>query len=362
MSSLLPNHLLLLAPELFATDSGIPRILRLYLKAAGELAGDSGRVGFIALNDDAVDPAKLAPYAGPTLEQAVVCGRDKLRFIRETFRLGRRADLVICGHIAQLPVAWLARRLRCGPPYILVAHGIEVWRPFTLWERRALRGAHRILCVSDYTRREIAQRIRLDETRLVVLPNALDPGLAPATPRPPAVAAPVILTVARLSRNDNYKGVDHLIQAMPAILRAAPGARLRIVGRGDDTPRLQALAREQGVADAVEFGDFVSDEQLCHEFARCALFALPSLREGFGLVYLEAMAHGKPCLAADAAAAPEVITPQSGCLVPYGHVPAIASACARILAGKWDSAAIQACAERYSYPRFRARLSSLLYS
>jgi len=353
---------LLLAPELFTTDSGIPRILRLYLKALCEIAGEKQRVRFVTLNDVEVDSADLRPYTDPrVLTQWAACGRDKRRFVAATLRLSGSTRLIICGHVAQLPVAWLASWLRPGLRYALVAHGIEVWRPFTWIERRALRGAWRIFCVSEFTRIELLKNVNLDPSRVVILPNALDPELdadgidsADIT-----TSQPVILTVSRLASADCYKGIDHLIAAMPEILLAAPGTKLRIVGRGDDRPRLQQLVRDHRVETAVEFAGYVNDRQLRHEFARCTLFALPSQKEGFGLVYLEAMAHGKPCIAANAGGAPEVIAPESGKLIPYGDVPALARACTAALAGDWDATTIRACARRFSYPVFREHLKRL---
>jgi len=352
---------LLLAPELFTTDSGIPRCLRLYLKALCDISASQGRVRFVTLNDANIDSSDLRPYTGPALAEWSACNRGKGEFISEVLQLSKDTRFIICGHVAQLPVAWLASRIRPRLRYMLVAHGIEVWRPFTFWERRALKGAHRILCVSEFTRREILKRVNLDESRLVVVPNALDPQLeAGSDAAEISTSQPVILTVSRLSSSDRYKGIDHLIEAMPGILRSAPGTKLRVIGRGDDAHRLQNLAREHDLGGAVEFAGFVSDEQLRHEFARCTLFALPSQKEGFGLVYLEAMAAGKPCLAADEGGAPEVITPDSGMVVPYGDVPAITAACLELLNKKWDVQVIRACSQKFSYPRFRERLASQL--
>lgn len=354
---------LLLAPELFTTDSGIPRCLRLYLKALCELAGEKDRVRFVALNDANIDSADLRPYStSSALDQWRACNRDKTAFVRAALRLSAGTRLIICGHIAQLPVAWLASWLHPGLRYALVAHGIEVWRPFTFLEKRALKGAWRIFCVSDFTRREILKNIALDPARLVVLPNALDPNLDADGIDSSSITTtqPVILTVSRLSSSDRYKGIDHLIQAMPAILASAPGTKLRIVGRGDDRPRLHQLARDLGIDAAVEFAGYVDDRQLRHEFARCTAFALPSEKEGFGLVYVEAMAHGKPCIAANAGGAPEVVSPESGLLVPHGDITALAAACITALTASWNAPAIRACARRFSYQEFHNRLQSLI--
>ena len=351
---------LLLAPELFASEGGITRILRLYLKALCELAPSGDTVQFIALNDHLVDSGELRRYSDPHLTGWVACQRSKLRFCRAALRLGRSSDRIVCGHVAQLPIAWLAARLRPGAAVYLVAHGLEVWRPFTFLERLALRRATRILSVSEYTRGRILEFCPMPAERIVVLPNALDPYLEPGDPRAPPVEPPTILTVSRLTIADDYKGVGHLIEAMPEVLRAAPDAVLQIVGRGDGVPGLQARADRLGLRGHVVFTGYRSDADLAADFAACRLFALPSAKEGFGLVYLEAMAHGRPCLGARAGGVPEVITDATGILVEYADVPAIAAGIIAGLRRGWDSGAIAERAKQFSYLRFKERLGSLL--
>jgi phosphatidylinositol alpha-1,6-mannosyltransferase len=352
---------LLLAPELFATDSGVARILRLYLKALCELSAPADRVRFIVLNDTVADSQDLRRYSDQHLDQWQVCNGHKGRFVRASLRQALSCDRIVCGHVAQLPVAWAARCLKPRLRYYLIAHGIEVWRSFSFAERLALRGAHRIFCVSEHTRRTMLEHIALDPSRVVVLSNALDPFFEISAGEPLSACAPVILTVTRLSNSDRYKGVDHLISAMPAVRAAVPGATLRIVGRGDDLPRLQALAQKIGVLQAgVEFLGFVSDKDLDAELRTCRLFALPSQREGFGLVFLEAMAHGRPCLGANAGGIPEVVTVDSGVLPPFGDVPAIAAAAVGALQRDWPQPAILDRARHFSYSLFKERLASLL--
>ncbi len=354
------SRTLLVAPEIFASEGGIPRMLQIYLQALGELGRPGHAVRLLALNDSAIDSVDLRRSAPAGLDDWYVSGRNKARFIRAALRLSRDCDRLVCGHVAQLPVAWLAQRLQPRLKYYLVAHGIEVWRPFTLAERVALRSAEKIFCVSDYTRRELVKHCPLPEGKAVVLHNALAPSFAirPGTPLPQC--PPTILTVTRLTYADRYKGVQHLIEAMPAIRGAMPEARLRIVGRGDDLSRLQSLAGKLGQANAVEFLGYINDRQLAIELSLCRLFALPSKKEGFGLVFLEAMAHSRPCLGARAGGIPEVITPESGVLVDYGDVPGIATASIDALRHSWDESAILRRAEEFSYSPFKERLAKLL--
>jgi glycosyltransferase involved in cell wall biosynthesis len=196
-----------------------------------------------------------------------------------------------------------------------------------------------------------------------VLPNALDPAfpIQPGAPRQPD-AAPVILLVARLTHFDRDKGVEEMIKAMPAVVSALPRARLRIIGRGNALPGLVSLSRRLGMQDAVEFLGYVNDDTMTQALRSCTLFALPSGKEGFGLVFIEAMACGRPCLGARAGGIPEVITSESGVLVAYGDVPGIAAACIDALQREWDENAILARARKFAYPRFRGHLEELFFA
>lgn len=357
-------RILLLSPELFRADGGIARIMRLYLKALCGLAGPAGRVDSLVLNDAPGPDARLSAYTSAPFGTQTGCGRSKMKFIRETIRRGRQADLLVCGHLHQLAIAHLAQLFNPRLRYCLVAHGIDVWRPYSPLERRALLGAHRILCISEYTRRQMLRFFpSLAAERLVVVPNTLDPCFTPAPGDqnlPALFATPRILAVSRLAGADSYKGVDTLIEALPLIRRQFPLARLRIVGEGDDRPRLQALGHRLGVALAVDFTGPLDDAALRHEYATCDLFALPSRKEGFGLVFLEAMIHGKSCLGARAGGTPEVINDTVGQLVEYGNIPDLAAAVADLVRHPRDSEVVRRHAGSFAFPSFTRRLAAAL--
>ena len=350
----------LLAPELFSQGGGIARILRLYLKAACESSNRGDTVGFLSLNDQEVDSTELSRYSDEHLTRWRACSRNKLQFIKAALALSRSTDRILCGHIALLPLAWAARKLNPRLRYYLIAHGIEVWRPYTLLERAALKGAEAIWCVSDYTRRQMLGNLDLAPERLTVLPNALDPRLAPPLPPSEPGPEPVVLAVTRLSAAEGYKGIDHLIAAMPQVLKEIPSARLRIVGRGDQLPELQNLAKRLELGRSVVFLGYVADNELSKEFEGCRLFAMPSAKEGFGLVYLEALAHGRPCLAARAGGAPEILTPETGVLVDYGDVDLIARSIVTALRRRWPVGPLVERSDLFSYLRFKERLASLI--
>jgi len=337
-------------------------MLRLYLKALCEISGHGDAVRLLSLNDQLLDSTDLRRYSNGGLVEWEVCSRNKVRFCEAALRMGVRSGRIVCGHVAQLPLAWAACRFSQRKSYYLVAHGIEVWRPFTFLERRALLGARLVLCVSEFTRRRLLEYCPVPEERTAVLPNALDPRLDAPAAVSAAAGPPVILAVSRLTIADSYKGIDHLIAAMPAVRAAIPDARLRIVGRGDALPSLQALADRLNLGHAVEFAGYINDSELHGEFARCRMFALPSEKEGFGLVYLEAMANGRPCLGARSGGVPEVITPETGVLVDYGDVPGLSAAIVSALSRDWPAEALLERARTFSYLRFKERFASLLSS
>lgn len=355
---------LLLSPELFLAEGGIARIMRLYLKALCEIAGPAGRVDSLVLNDRPGRDERLSRYASERLGEHVGCNRSKLQFIWQAIRLGRRADIVVCGHLHHLAIARLAGLFSPKLEYYLVAHGIEVWRPYSFLEKSALLGARRILCVSEYTRHQILRfHPALPPDRVVVVPNTLDPYIetrSSVTPSATPFATPRLLTVSRLLSTDTYKGVDTLIEAMPLVRREFPFARLRVAGTGDDAMRLQALAAQLRVGGAVDFLGAVDDEELRAEYAACDLFALPSRKEGFGLVFLEAMTYGKPCLGARAGGTPEVINDTVGQLAEYGNIPDIAAAVSDLVRHPRDSEVVRRHADSFAFPTFTRRLAAAL--
>ncbi len=153
----------------------------------------------------------------------------------------------------------------------------------------------------------------------------LTPG--PAGSRSPE---PTFLYVGRLKR---YKQIDVAIRALAAVRREIPAARLWIAGSGDDRARLERVAREGGVAGAVEFLGFVDEARKIELYRRAWAVVLLSLKEGWGITNVEAAACGTPVVAADNSALPESVRDgETGFLVPTGDAAACGRALARVAA------------------------------
>ena len=155
-----------------------------------------------------------------------------------------------------------------------------------------------MLSVSRYTRRRLLKWLGIDPVRVKVLPPTVDPRFRPG-PKPGYLldryglhGKKVLLTVSRLAAAERYKGHDRVIRVLPRVLADHPETMYLIVGDGDDRPRLEALAAELRVAQAVRFLGSVAAEELVDHFRIADVFVMPSTCEGFGIVFLEAMASG----------------------------------------------------------------------
>jgi phosphatidylinositol alpha-1,6-mannosyltransferase len=176
----------------------------------------------------------------------------------------------------------------------------------------------------------------------------------------------MVLMVGRLNAAEAYKGHAEVIEAWPAVVARCPAARLTIAGEGDDRARLETLARSTGVAGSIEFTGFVSNAALERLYERAAIFALPSRGEGFGIVYLEAMAHALPCLASRHDAAGDVVADgATGFLVDQHDREEIAMRIVTLLTqpdlrGRMGRAGVVRVQQEFSFARFSSGLIDLL--
>ena len=131
---------------------------------------------------------------------------------------------------------------------------------------------------------------------------------------------------------ERYKGHDEFLECWPEVIANVPAAQLVVAGLGNEVPRLQEKARALGVVASVLFCGFLPADALTAVWDRVALFAMPSAREGFGLVYLEAMRAGRPCIGSTSNAAGDIIVDgETGLLVDRSDRSALAGAIVGLL-------------------------------
>lgn len=283
------------------------------------------------------------------LQQMSVAGRQfvftgyagsKLRFVATAARVAwKKAELIVAAYPSLGPLAPVAQGLAPNAKTVMIAHGVDVWEPMPLLPRMALRQADLVLAPSKHTANQVAVQQGVAGERIRVLPWALDPDFAAHIPRMSGPASlrgfpegRVILTVGRWS-GDRYKGVDTLITALPRLLTSWPELHLVVAGIGGEYAWLEQIADECGVRGHVHFLGGLSNAEIARCYSACEIFAMPSRGEGFGLVYLEAMACGKPVIGGSHGGAPEVIEHgNTGFLVEHGNTDQLATSLQTLLA------------------------------
>ena len=272
--------------------------------------------------------------------QSVWLGRLRLGITLLWFLLKKQPKQVFCGHINLAPLV----QILCVPlgiPYTVLTYGKEVWEPLPNKYQQALKQATKILTISRYSRDRCCESNHLDPEKFQLLPCMVDgdkfiPGLLPLDLIEDynLQRAKVLMTVARLWSGDPYKGVDVTIRSLPIILQSFSEVKYLIIGQGDDQPRLAKLAQDLGVGEKVIFAGFVPTEDLVKYYQVADAYVMPS-QEGFGIVYLEAMACGLPVLSGDGDGSADPLQDgKLGWRVPHRDPEAVANACIEMLKGE----------------------------
>ncbi len=220
------------------------------------------------------------------------------------FAIRDRPCCAVTTHLHFLPVLCLLRMM-LGIPCSSILHGIEAWNVKSRSCIRALRTANHLTAVSEFTRQYVISQFGVDPERINVVPNTFDttrftPGDKPAYLmerygfKP---GQPVLMTVSRLSLSERYKGHRQVLMALPAIRLQFPEVRYLIVGAGDDAQGIRDAVTARSLDDCVVMAGHIPGSELPDHYRLCDLFVMPSSKEGFGIVFLEAMASGKPVVA-----------------------------------------------------------------
>ena len=239
-----------------------------------------------------------------------------------------RPDYVVSNIESLIPVisALSATRLARVPHFAFIHH---IPPELSRFDKRALwlqaRASDLLLCVSGATAADVI-RHGGNPSKVHVIPNGIDltPIHQAGTGDESESSRPTLLTVARLLKR---KGIHRVIKAMPKVLSKFPNARYVVVGDGGYRDKLVKMAMESPARDSIEFTGPVSDAEKWKWYRECTLFVMPSTIEGFGIVYLEANAFGKPVIGGNVMGVPEAVADgETGLLVDPLDVDAIANA------------------------------------
>lgn len=353
-------RILLLTSDAFGGHGGIAQYNRDLLTALSAMADV----------EEIVAIPRLAPLPvgdlPPKLAYHVEGVGGKARYVRTILKVLRgRFDLVICGHINLLPLAWLVS-IRARAPLVLLVYGIDVWQPHeSMLTRVLLRRVDAVWSISEITRDKMAAWSKVAIERFHLLPNAIDLdryGMAPKDAalvvRYGLVGRKVMLVLARLVSAERYKGVDELLEIMPDLLAYESKLTFLVAGTGSDRPRLEGKAERLGVSDRVIFTGYVPESEKVAHFCLADAFVMPGRREGFGFVFLEAMACGVPVVASTLDGSREAVRfGKLGQIVNPDDRTALVQATIRALNTKKE---IPEGLEYFSFANFQSRLQTLV--
>lgn len=379
MPSAAPRPIHIWLPALTDSTGGIQSYLQTFLEAyTAALPGANTRV---FIKNDRCEQGKLSGTnlpcrgfarwpVGPLRTLAFAVG-----LLWAAWR--QKPGVIIVGHVNFIQLAAWARRL-WGIPFWGIVYGIDVtWAQGAIKASRLAR-AERVISISRYTRDCLIEAHGLPPERFSILPTTFDEQRFRCGPKPEGLAERfglppdrrVILTVCRLEHTEGYKGYDQILRALPAVLQQVPTTHYLLGGQGNDLPRIRKLVEELNLENAVTLAGFVPEEELVAFYQFCDVFAMPSRKEGFGIVFLEALACGRPVLAGNRDGSVDALLDgELGVLVDPEDTAAIAEALAELLAGRHPHPLVYQPAElrrrviaAYGSKRFGSTLAEIFHS
>jgi len=354
----------------FLEVGGISRYNRSLLDA---LLEDGYNVRVISRND------VVSAYRGAHI---TFLGRIKNLFLRKIFFSVKvfyesvilQPDLIICGHVNFSNLCYAISKF-FNKRYIILFYGVEAWNTFSESRKAALKEASSVICISEFTKSKMIAQVPELTNKVFVLPPTVDSQFFEIRPKPAHLLKrygirqedKVILTVARLEKKEGYKGYYQILGIMPFILSGFPQAKYIIVGGGNDLDNIKMNTSGAGLGNSVIFSGHIRDDELPDYYNLCDVFIMPSRGEGFGIVFLEALACGKPVIAGNKDASKEaLLNGEVGILLDPADSSSIADWIIRILKKEVDPRFLDGdylrkrTIETYGFDRFRKNVRELL--
>ncbi len=274
----------------------------------------------------------------------------RARVLWQAARIVRREriDVVCIGELISSGWLGLALKRLTGARLVYYIHGEEVTivTPYRFYGRsraQHLARADAVVAVSNFTSQALTDRMGVPRDKIELIYNGVDLARFTPGPKDPALVERyglegkrVLLTVGRLVAR---KGMDTTIRALPALLESFPDLQYLVVGQGGYVETLERIAADAGVSEHVTFTGSVAEDELVAHYRLCDLFVMPNRElpnhdtEGFGLVFLEANACGKPVVGGRAGGVVEAVREgENGLLVDGEDVAAVAATIASVLA------------------------------
>lgn len=229
---------------------------------------------------------------------------SKIPFLFSAVFNGVRLKTVLVSHINLIIIGVFIKVIGRKTQVIMLAHGIEVWRKMPRWKQWFIQKHVKIWSVSNYTARILEYKHQINPANIEVLNNALDPffSIPHKFEKPQCLIEryglhkkqPILLSITRLSKHEAEKGYNKVIKLLPQLIDEFPNLHYLLCGKSDteEKRRLEQLLEKANLEQHISLIDFIPDEELVFHYLLADTFILPSKKEGFGLVFIEAAACG----------------------------------------------------------------------
>lgn len=361
--------ILLLLPDLLDSIGGIQTFNRCFVKALDELSEKHNlEINILVLTDNGKNKSLLSKYIKLKNVTYKYFNYNRITFALTALIDGFDSDLVIFGHVNYMPLAFFMNKTA---KKILTVYGTDVWLKLSFMKMLGVKSLYKILSISQYTENEMIKYNNLPKSIFSRLYCCLGLEYFDYANKSSSLTldlpkGKIILCVSRMTISETAKGVDLLIKSMPQVLKEEKDSFLVLVGRGDAVQNLKLLAKELGVLDRVIFKTSVQDLELPAYYKSCDIFAMPSIQEGFGIVYLEAMYFSKPNIAINIGAIPEVVSNgQSGILLESQDINELSSSIVKLLSDRKYSETLgitgkRILEEKFTFSKFVNNIDLLL--
>ncbi|MEM6262157.1 MAG: glycosyltransferase family 4 protein [Bacteroidota bacterium] len=299
-----PRHILFAYLNAFSQMGGIQQYNKAFMQAGHTVMGVDFHATSVKDHQADVD-CRYIPS-----EQVDCFAGNKLRFLLSTLNRARRTDILVLGHINLALLGVLIKLLFPNKAIWLVVHGIEVWHGNLSRVQQVLLGkADRILSVSEFTKNTVVMQHDISPEVFTIFPNTLDPYFSlPRALQKPAYLLekygispqqPVVFSLARLSTTEKFKGYDNVLKAL-SILKKEKRKMVYLLGgkaQPEERERIEGLVQEYDLEGQVILTGFIAEQEIQAHFLLADVFVLPSKKEGFGIVFIEALACGLQVIA-----------------------------------------------------------------
>ena len=272
---------------------------------------------------------------------------DKLSFVVNSVNTGREADVIIISHINLLVTGWLIKKANPSAKIILIAHGIEIWGKLNISKKNMLQVCDQIICVSRFTADKIISFHKIANKKISIINNCIDPFLPlyvqhfsrASLRKKYAIAADdtVLMTLTRLSARDRYKGYDCVLEALVLLIKNNRKIKYLLAGGYSSSEKIfiDALIKEHGLVNNVILTGYIPESDLTTHFLMADIYVMPSTKEGFGIVFIEAMYYGLPVIAGNQDGSTDaLLNGKLGLLIEPNNAGAIANAVEKMMINK----------------------------